>query len=138
MPVDVVMAVVVMMVMVVVVMVFSLLHAAYLHPEMGAGDAALDALFGGDGDAGDGQAIHPVNKVLGLGQKLQKGGGQHISGGTHAAVQIQCGHFVPPMWLMRLARKPAPKPLSMFTTLTPLAQELSMLSRADTPPKEAP
>ena len=138
MPVGVVMAVVVMMVMVVVVVGFSLLHAADRHPEMGAGDAALDAFFGADGDTGDGQVIHPGDKVLGVGQKLQKGGCQHIPGGAHAAIQIQCGHFVPPMWLMRLARKPAPKPLSMFTTLTPLAQELSILSSADTPPKEAP
>ena len=39
---------------------------------------------------------------------------------------------------MRLARKPAPKPLSMFTTLTPLAQELSIASSAAIPPKLAP
>ena len=37
-----------------------------------------------------------------------------------------------------LARYPAPNPLSIFTTLTPLAQEFSMESRADTPPKDAP
>ena len=37
-----------------------------------------------------------------------------------------------------LARYPAPKPLSIFTTLTPLAQEFSMESSADTPPKDAP
>ena len=42
------------------------------------------------------------------------------------------------IWLMRLARNPAPKPLSIFTTETPLAQELSMDSSADTPPKDAP
>ena len=41
-------------------------------------------------------------------------------------------------WLIILARYPAPKPLSMFTTLTPLAQELSMDSRAARPPKAAP
>ena len=34
--------------------------------------------------------------------------------------------------------KPPPKPLSMFTTLTPLAQELSMASRAARPPRLAP
>lgn len=42
------------------------------------------------------------------------------------------------MWLIMLARYPAPKPLSMFTTLTPLAQELSIASKAATPPNEAP
>ena len=40
--------------------------------------------------------------------------------------------------MIRLARTPAPKPLSMFTTLTPLAQELSMDKSAATPPKDAP
>ena len=44
----------------------------------------------------------------------------------------------PFIWLIRLARNPAPKPLSMFTTLMPLAQEFSMLSSADSPPKLAP
>ena len=37
-----------------------------------------------------------------------------------------------------LAWKAAPKPLSIFTTDTPLAQEFSMDSRADIPPREAP
>ena len=41
-------------------------------------------------------------------------------------------------WLIILARYPAPKPLSMFTTLTPLAQEFSIDSRAARPPKAAP
>ena len=40
--------------------------------------------------------------------------------------------------LIRAARQPAPKPLSMFTTATPVAQELSMVSSAANPPKEAP
>jgi len=40
--------------------------------------------------------------------------------------------------LIMLARYPAPKPLSMLTTQTPLAQLLSMVSRADRPLKLAP
>ena len=36
------------------------------------------------------------------------------------------------------AINPAPNPLSILTTLTPLAQELSIDKRADKPPKEAP
>ncbi len=38
----------------------------------------------------------------------------------------------------RAANTPAPKPLSMFTTVTPGAHEFSMPSSAATPPKEAP
>jgi len=40
--------------------------------------------------------------------------------------------------LMPLAAYPAPKPLSMFTTVRPLAQELSMPSKAVSPPKWEP
>ena len=45
---------------------------------------------------------------------------------------------VPYEWLISDAMHPAPKPLSMFTTATPLAHELSMPSRAAMPPKLAP
>ena len=39
--------------------------------------------------------------------------------------------------LITLAATPAPNPLSMFTTVTPAAQELSMPSSAASPPKLA-
>jgi hypothetical protein len=39
---------------------------------------------------------------------------------------------------MSSAAQAAPKPLSMLTTVTPLPQELSMLSSAARPPKLAP
>lgn len=37
-----------------------------------------------------------------------------------------------------LARNPAPKPLSIFTTLVPLAQLVNIPSNAESPPKLAP
>ena len=40
--------------------------------------------------------------------------------------------------MARAAAQPAPKPLSMLTTVMPAAQELSMASRAASPPSEAP
>ena len=40
--------------------------------------------------------------------------------------------------LMRLATNPAPKPLSIFTTVTFDAQEFNIPSNAATPPKDAP
>jgi len=40
--------------------------------------------------------------------------------------------------LIRVAAAAAPNPLSIFTTVTPAAQELSMAKRAATPPKLAP
>ena len=40
--------------------------------------------------------------------------------------------------LIKLATKPAPKPLSIFTTVTFEAQEFSIPNNAATPPKDAP
>lgn len=40
--------------------------------------------------------------------------------------------------MIRAARKPAPKPLSMLTTPMPVAQLFSMASRAARPSKLAP
>jgi len=39
---------------------------------------------------------------------------------------------------MRLAAAAPPNPLSMLTTVTPAAHELSMPSNAATPPNDAP
>ena len=55
-----------------------------------------------------------------------------------AAGQIFRFLYFPSIRLIRLARKPAPKPLSILTTLTPLAQEFSMDNNALKPPNEAP
>ena len=40
--------------------------------------------------------------------------------------------------LIKLATKPAPKPLSIFTTVTFEAHEFSIPNNAATPPNEAP
>ena len=64
---------------------------------------------------------------------------QHVTRGTHAAIDIQTPHdTLPPVWLIIDARYPAPNPLSMLTTETPDAQELSIDSNADNPPNDAP
>ena len=130
--------VVMLMVMVMLVVVLTLCVAVHRHDDVSAGDAALFRLFPVIGHAGNPQAVEPLHKLLRLGQQLQQGRRQHIPGSAHAAIQIQGPHFFTSMWLIMLARYPAPKPLSMFTTDTPLAQEFSIDSRADTPPKDAP
>ena len=89
-------------------------------------------------NAGDSDAVEFIDKSRWLLQTIQQCGTEHIARGTHAAIKIQYSHFVLPIWFIILARYPAPKPLSIFTTLTPLAQELSIESRAASPPKEAP
>lgn len=42
------------------------------------------------------------------------------------------------IWFIMLARRPAPKPLSIFITATPAAQLFSIARSAERPPKDAP
>ena len=74
-------------------------------------------------------------------QEFKKRSRQHIPGSAHSTVKISGLHYFASfavIWLIMLARYPAPKPLSILTTETPLAQELSMERRAVRPPKAAP
>ena len=147
------MVVMMLMVVVMVVLVFRLLvvvvrltgpvfrfffHPVHLDGNVGAADAALGRSFLLYRNLGNPQAIHFLNKAVRIRQQFQKGRRQHIPGGAHAAVDIDCLHRFASIWLMRLARNPAPKPLSIFTTDTPLAQEFSMDKSADSPWKDAP
>ena len=61
-----------------------------------------------------------------------------FSGGWPPGRETAYVRFATARWLMRLAMHPAPKPLSMFTTDTPLAQLFSIPSSAARPPKLAP
>ena len=61
---------------------------------------------------------------------------QHVAAGAGGGVDPQGGHRA--ALATRAANTPAPYPLSMLTTVTPGAQELSMASRAAMPPNEAP
>ena len=127
-------------IVIVVVQMLVLLHAAAHHAEVRAGDAALLRAFGGHGHAGDAQRVEALDEPFRLRQQLQQRCGEHVPRRAHAEVKIQCFHafLPPPMWLIRLARYPAPKPLSMLTTDTPDAQELSIDSSAEMPPKAVP
>lgn len=57
----------------------------------------------------------------------------HVAADAGEAVKICCFH-----WLIMCAKQPAPKPLSIFTTLTPTAQEFNIDNNAANPPKLAP
>ena len=83
----------------------DLLLPVYRHRHMGAGDAAFDGRYGGHRHAGQAQAVHLLQKGCLVVHKLQQGRHEHIAGGPHTAVQIECSHFCfPPMWLIMLAR----------------------------------
>ena len=67
---------------------------------------------------------------------------QHVAADAGDAVDVGDGHRAPPaatIWrTMAAAISAAPKPLSIFTTATPAAQELSIASSAAPPPRCAP
>jgi len=58
---------------------------------------------------------------------------RHIATDAGKTVEISYFHL-----FTRCAKYPAPKPLSIFITATPAAQEFSIASSADSPPKLAP
>lgn len=114
--------------------------------ELGAADAR--AFLAGEVemaaiDMQGGQLLFQPGKIN---AQVDQGAQQHVA--ADAAEQVQkegiCHNKSrlvqprPARALIWLAAKPAPKPLSMFTTSTPLPQLLSMPSRAATPPKLAP
>src|SRR6185436_14327153 len=76
-----------------------------------------------DGDAGTDQRAE---------QHVAAGPGRGVDPADHASARGAA------LRATRAAKTPAPKPLSMFTTVTPGAQELSIPSSAATPPNDAP
>ena len=77
------------MLMIIMMMVQALfLFAAHGDLHVGPCDAAFDGGLGLEDHARDAETVELVYKSLRIGQKLQKGGGQHVSGGSHAAVKV--------------------------------------------------
>ena len=74
----------------------ALLLPIYQHMHMGAGDPALLGLFGAHLHAGQPQGGHLLQKFLRPVQEFHQRGGEHISGRSHAAFQIECFHFSSP------------------------------------------
>ena len=125
--------------------IIFLLRAVKTQLHARARNAAGSAFFRIDSQPRNAGAVHSVQKSAAIRQQLIKRCHQHIAGSAHAAVQINQFHSSAPcssaglsIRLMRFARNPAPKPLSMLTTQLPEAQELSIAKSAATPPKLAP
>ena len=68
-----------------------------LYGKMRAGDTAFDAFFCTYHHARDSQVIHPVQKSFFVRNQFQQGRCQHIAGCAHAAVNVQCSHFLTSM-----------------------------------------
>ena len=81
-------------------------------------------------------------QLLKVDSEVQEGPEKHIAADPAKNIEIENIHqarsFREASWLIWLAAYPAPKPLSMFTTVTPLPQLFSIPRRAASPPKLAP
>ena len=102
MSVFVVMLVFMLMVMMVRLVAFD--FSVHGDDDMGSADAAFHGVFPPEGDFRDADGVQRVDLRIGIREEFQQGGGHHVAGRAHAAVQIQCLHFFVSMWLMRLAR----------------------------------
>ena len=87
---------VVIMVMMVVVEVFVLLHAVHRNGDMGTRNTAFDGRLPRDGHAAKSDAVQLGKKFLRIGEKLQKGGSEHIACRAHGAVDVKCFHVTSP------------------------------------------
>ena len=87
--------------------------------------------------SGDGQFCQLCFNQIQVDAQIDKQAEHHVAGDSGKGVKVENAHdgF---FRLMRVAAKAAPKPLSMLTTVTPPAQELSMPRSAATPSKAAP
>ena len=83
-------------------------------------------------DCVDGR-LEYVERNAGVHQRTK----QHVATGTGRGVDPD-RHLGAALRATRAANTPAPYPLSMLTTVTPGAHELSIAKRAARPPKEAP
>ena len=92
------------------------------------------------------EAFHVASNRFQVGAGVKERSYEHVAADSGEGVQIKDpfhanGSFrLPPAasLLIMSAWQAAPNPLSIFTTLTPVAQELSMARSAVTPPKLAP
>src|ERR1035437_3340374 len=87
----------------------------------------------------DQQTSQLALQVFATDAKIQKSRQNHIATGTAHAVEMEVLHAAgSPTRLISAAATPAPKPLSILTTVIPGAQELSIASRAARPLKLTP
>ena len=90
----------VFMIMMLVLMVVDImgffLQAVHGYLHMGSGNTAFHGRFSLHMNPGQPQPIHLFDENLPVFRQLQQSRGQHIARRSHAALQIQCLHFVSP------------------------------------------
>lgn len=139
-----VLAVVMMVVMIMLVPMVMVMVGLQVHVELRAGDAALLAAPGMQVVMAHRQLTQLGFETLRVDAQVNHGADKHVAADTAEEIEIEGFHgweaeaAVATSALIWLAAYPAPKPLSILTTVTPLPQLLSMPSRGARPPKLAP
>src|SRR6266852_9319198 len=113
----------------------------HVHVDLGRAEDPLHHLAPLQRPAGKVELGEFVPERLERHARVDEGAHDHVPRGPARAVEIRDAHLyliLLASLLIWLACAAAPYPLSMFTTDTPGAQELSMARSAATPPKEAP
>ena len=62
--------------------------AVHGHLQMGAGDAAFHGGFPRKIHAGNGERVELGDKCVRIWQEFEQGGGEHVAGSAHAAVEV--------------------------------------------------
>ncbi len=134
-----------LLVLVLVMVIFVRVFLGDMHVELRPGDARLLGAADVDVVAVKVQLGELVFELPGVDAKVQQRADKHVAADPANQIEVKGIHWVlgPSGWwlaraLIWLAAKAAPKPLSILTTVMPLAQLLSMPSRAARPPKLAP
>ena len=120
----------------VVVSVFVIVVMMFDDDCVGGGNSAAVDAIGGESPAVEVKTRHDVGDCHCVGTCVDESTHQHVAGDTRPAVHPRSVHV---RWFkMRAMAQPAPKPLSMPTTVTPAAHEACMASSAVTPSSDAP
>ncbi len=104
-------------------------------------DARPQNIFGGDVTAFDGERGQPALEFIEGHTAIEQRGQRHVARDAGKTIEIRNFHNDFEALCVRktdAANAAAPKPLSILTTATPLAHELSIPSSAAKPPNEAP
>jgi len=115
------------------------------HDEAPAHVAAAAAALEARAQAAHADGAHGVSDDLRGHARVDEGGNRHVARDARGGleVEVQALEGAPSLHVSRLrlsmaASWPAPKPLSMLTTETPAAQDVSIASRAAMPSRLAP
>ena len=129
---------VIVVVIVVVVMVVMVVIVFEMNIELHTFNRRLRSATKMQVIACDAELLQLMFECMKINTQVKQRADEHVAADAGKNIEIKCLHSRAARRLIWLAAKPAPNPLSMLTTVTPLPQLLSMVKSAERPPKFAP